>query len=89
MWGTKKLAEDIIQEISDIDDKCSIIPVDSYPKRRGIVLDNIKQPVVCPEDIKGRFFDAVIVTTEFIDEVVKTMKLYDISYLKIINACYM
>lgn len=97
IWGTKVVAANIIAAIPDIEkivgmnsknsgECCIIIPVDSYETRKGYKLPNISQPTVTPNDIKSSHYDTVIVTTEFINEVKKTMDKYSITYDNIIPA---
>lgn len=96
IWGTKIVAANIVSAIPDIENLVGkeldamggkvIIPVDSYKSRKGYILKNITKPTVCPEDIKDSYYDTVIVTTEFINEVKKTMHEYNITCNNIIHA---
>lgn len=97
IWGTKVVAANIISAIPDIEQIVGknnsdniqpgiIIPVDSYAHRKGYKLTNINHPTVMPEDIRSSHYDTVIVTTEFIDEVKKTMSKYNITYTNLIHA---
>ncbi len=86
LWGTKITAANIVTDIENIEQYgCHIIPVDSYESRRGFIMQNISTPTAVPKDIANQSFDLVIVTTEFIEEVKKTMKEHNIAYNHIIH----